>query len=141
MLQPNANGFQNIETEFVREIRNYALSFLNQSCIQFHVKDYLLNQNEYAEFEADLIAYLKANQNLGRQVARNIGDEAYEHGFQKQSGFAYQYDRFQDMLQYTQDTYFFASSIPLTTMFADQLQKALCQCIMDFVDAHCIVVY
>lgn len=141
VLQPNANGFQNIETEFVREIRNYALSFLNPSCIQFHVKDYLLNQNECADFEADLIAYLKANQALGRQVARNIGDEAYEHGFQKQSGFAYQYDRFQDMLQYTQDTYFFASSIPLTTLFADQLQKALCQCIMDFVDMYCIVVY
>ena len=135
----NDYGFQNIETRFVREIRNYAMNCLSK--VSFDVSDALVPGQDKEKFLSDLKLYLTLNQNVGREVAKMIGDEAYKYGFNKEAGFRYQYSRFMDMLQYTQDTYFQASSIVFTNAFENCLEAAITKCINEFVDSKCIVVY
>ena len=89
----------------------------------------------------ELKTYLSFNQNVGREVAKLIGAEAYANGFIKSLGFKYQYDRFSDMIQYTQNNYFMAKNIHFTQAFATCLSTAIKACIQDFVDAKCIFVY
>lgn len=135
----NSNGFQNINTYFVQEIRNYAMLYVKKMLFQF--EGFLSNREEAAAFQEDLLKDLTAQQNLGRQAARILGQEAYKEGFEQCKGFRYQYQRFEDMLQYLQDTYFTAPSIPLTPKFEECLIQAAQECISNFIDAKCIVVY
>lgn len=137
----NANdyGYTNIETRFVQEIRNYAMTFTNKLIID--VTPYITDKSEADRFTEDLRAYLAYNQNVGREVAKLIGDEAYKNGFVKETGFRYQYERFTDMIQYTQDNYFMAKNIPFTNAFEKCLHTAIKKVINNFVDARCIVVY
>lgn len=135
----NDYGFQNIKTDFVREIRNYAMLYVKKLCFQFDA--FLPNEADKAALQEELLNYLTAQQALGRQVARILGREAYEKGFQKSKEFRYQYERFEDMLQHLQDTYFKSGSIPLTTQFQECLIQAAQDCISDFIDAKCVVVY
>lgn len=135
----NNNGFQNINTYFVQEIRNYAMLYGKKMLFQFD--GFLANEEDTAAFQEDLLKYLTAQQNLGRQAARILGQEAYKEGFEKCKGFRYEYKRFEDMLQYLQDTYFTAPSIPLTPKLEECLIRAAKMCISNFIDAKCVVVY
>lgn len=135
----NDNGFMNITTSFVQEIRNYAMLYVNKMDID--VTPYISNQDEADDLVKELKAYLSCNQNVGREVAKLIGVEAYSNGFNKSLGFKYQYDRFSDMIQYTQNNYFMDKNIPFTTAFENCLSTAIKDCIRNFVDAKCIVVY
>jgi site-specific DNA recombinase len=76
-----------------------------------------------------------------KEVAKLIGLAAYREAFEKKTCFRYQYQRFEDMIQYTQDNYFTAKNIDYTDAFAKCLTTAIADCITDFVDAKCIVVY
>lgn len=135
----NDYGFKNIETCFVREIRNYAMTCIDK--LDINVSAYIPEASNVERFTEDLKSYLTTNQNVGREVAKLIGNEAYKNGFVKETGFRYQYDRFTDMIQYVQDNYFMAKSIPFTVAFEKCLSAAIKGCISDFVDAKCVVVY
>ena len=135
----NTNGFQTITTKFVQEIRNYAMSYVKN--LNINVSSYLINQNDKKQFVADLMKYLTLQQNVGREVAKMIGSESYSGGFVRAREFKYQYERFNDMLQYAQDNYFFADTISFTKKFEECLIDSAKKCICDFVDSKCIVVY
>lgn len=135
----NEYGFSNIETKFVREIRNYTMTYRKR--LQIDANGFVPYVLEIDKFCEDLVNYLTTNQNLGRKVAELIGNEAYKKGFEKNKGFSYQYDRFKDMLEYTQNIYFNAPNISPATVFIDRLNEAIESCVKDFVDANCIVVY
>jgi hypothetical protein len=135
----NDYGFQNIKTKFVQEIRNYAKTYVEK--LDIDAKAYLPAQPDEEMFVTDLKAFLLAQQNVGREVAKMIGKEAYAKGFVRAEGFKYQYERFTDMLQYVQDNYFIADTINFTQKFEDCLIEATKKCICDFVDSKCIVVY
>lgn len=135
----NDYGFQNITTSFVQEIRNYAMTYVKKLII--NAEDYIPNKEDQESFVTDLMSYLMAQQNVGREVAKMIGSEAYAEGFVKSKDFKYQYQRFTDMLEYAQDTYFVADAIPFTAKFEKCLLEATKKCVQDFVDAKCIVVY
>lgn len=135
----NVHGFSNIETNFVQEIRNYTMTYRNR--LRIDTANFVPDASEGNKFCDDLVRYLTNNQSLGREVAELIGNEAYKNGFEKNKGFSYQYNRFQDMLEYTQNVYFNAPSISPTAKFVDCLNQAAQNCVKDFVDANCIVVY
>lgn len=135
----NDYGFQNITTKFVQEIRNYAMNYVKK--LDIDAKAYLPNQDDEEKFIADLMAYLTAQQNVGREVAKMIGSESYSEGFVRAKEFKYQYERFTDMIQYAQDNYFIADTIYFTEKFEKCLIEASKRCIRDFVDSKCIVVY
>ena len=137
-VMTNESGFQNIDTVFVQEIRNYAKTFIDKLVI-INVENYLLHQEEKDDFLKELKEYF--GKNIDRQVAKTIGNEAYREGFLHAKDFRYQYQRFTDMLQYTQENYFMAERIPFTGKFEKCLLEAAEKCISDFVDAKCIVVY
>lgn len=135
----NDYGFQTITTKFVQEIRNYAMSYVKN--LDIDVKSYLTNQDDAERFVADLMEYLTLQQNVGREVAKMIGSESYSKGFVRAKEFKYQYERFTDMLQYTQDNYFVADTIYFTEHFKKCLIASAKKCVCDFVDSKCIVVY
>ena len=135
----NDYGFKKITTKFVREIRNYAMSYVKN--LDIDAKSYLINQDDEERFVADLMEYLTLQQNVGREVAKMIGSESYSEGFVRAKEFKYQYERFTDMLQYAQDNYFVADTIYFTEHFKKCLIASAKKCICDFVDSKCIVVY
>ena len=135
----NDYGFQNISTKFVQEIRNYAMNYAKK--LNVDVKAYLPGEQNEEKFLTDLMAYLTAQQNLGREVAKRIGNESYSKGFVRARKFKYQYQRFTDMIQYVQDTYFIADTIYFTEKMKECLIESAKKCIRDFVDSKCIVVY
>lgn len=135
----NDYGFQNITTKFVQEIRNYAMNYVKK--LEINAKAYLPNQDDEEKFITDLMVYLTAQQNVGREVAKMIGRESYSEGFVRAKEFKYQYERFTDMIQYVQDNYFIADTIYFTEKFEKCLIEASKKCIRDFVDSKCIVVY
>lgn len=135
----NDYGFQNISTKFVQEIRNYAMNYAKK--LNVDVKAYLPGEQNEEKFLTDLMAYLTAQQNLGREVAKRIGNESYSKGFVRARKFKYQYQRFTDMIQYAQDTYFIADTIYFTEKMKECLIESAKKCIRDFVDSKCIVVY
>lgn len=135
----NDYGYVNIETKFVQEIRNYAMTF--KSRIKFNVDKCVPNEANREDFINSLNGYLLVNQNFGREMAKLIAQEAYRQGFEKNKGFAYQYERFEEMLQYTQDIYFNASSINPSDVIINCLNHALAICIRNYIDTRCIVVY
>lgn len=135
----NDYGFQNITTKFVQEIRNYAMNYVKK--LDIDAKVYLPNQEDEEKCISDLMAYLTAQQNVGREVAKMIGSESYSEGFVRVKDFKYQYERFTDMIQYAQDNYFIADTIYFTEKFEKCLIEAAKKCIRDFVDSKCIVVY
>jgi hypothetical protein len=134
----NDYGFQNIKTKFVQEIRNCAMTYVEKLDITVKIRP-----EDQKNFERDLMAFLLAQQNVGREVAKMIGKEAYAEGFVRAAEFRYQYERFTDMLQYVQDNYFFADTIDFAKNdnFKECLIEAAKKCIRDFVDSKCIVVY
>ena len=135
----NDYGYVNIETKFVEGIRNYAKPFISR--IKFNVEKCVPNEVNREVFVSGLNSYLSKGQNLGREMAKLIAQEAYRQGFEKNKSFSYQYKRFEDMLQYTQDNYFNASSINPSNAIINCLNHALANCIRNYIDTCCIVVY
>lgn len=135
----NNYGFQTITTNFVQEIRNYAMSYVKK--LDIDARSYLPNQDDEEQFISDLMEYLTLQQNVGREVAKMIGRESYSEGFVRAKEFKYQYERFTDMIQYAQDNYFIAETIYFTEKFEKCLIESAKKCIRDFVDSKCIVVY
>lgn len=135
----NDNGFKDIKTLFVQEIRNYAMLYANK--LNLNVAQYLPNPNDADGFVNDLTAFWANQQGIGREVAKIIGNEAYEKGFMNSTGFKYQYEHFEDMLQYVQTNYFNQPLISFSERFENCLLEAAKKCIRDFVDSRCIVVY
>ncbi len=132
------NGFENIETEFVREIRNYSQKFISN--VEIVNSEFLLSDN-IDKFKESFIKYLKDYQYLGRITTMLIGKDAYEKGFMKDSYWKYQYERWNDMLVYLQDEYFSSLSIKYNEKFNECLEKALKICFDEFINSKCIVVY
>lgn len=135
----NDYGYENIKTTFVQEIRNYAMTFKNS--IKFNVDKCVPNEADRKTFVTHLINALRNAQTLGREMAMLIGIEAYKYGFEKKKGYEPQYKRFEDMLQYTQDTYFDAPSITPSPAISACLNIALANCVKNYIDTQCIVVY
>lgn len=135
----NDYGFQNITTKFVQEIRNYAMNFVVK--LDIDTKGYLTTQSDNQRFVSDLMSFFSSQQNVGREVAKMIGQESYSQGFKSATGFKYQYERFTDMIQYAQDNYFQAETIGFSQKFEKCLIEAAKKSIRDFVDSKCIVVY
>ncbi len=138
----NTNGFVAIETQFVEEIRNYAMKYWSN--LKLDVSPYLLEDTDGNRLQADLLQYLKASQYLGRETAKKIGAIAYHNGFIKNlpgNPFLYQYDRLENMFSFVQAQYFHGPQIPFTTAFESVLCDAVTECIQQFVDSRCVVVY
>ena len=135
----NVYGYQAITTEFVREIRNYAMNYVKK--LDINPKQYLINQDDEELFLADLMGYLILQQNLGREAAKMIGEESFKNGYERYEGFKRQDDRFKDMLDYAQSNYFTGKKIYFTEKFKECLIESVQKCIRDFVNAKCVVVY
>lgn len=135
----NEYGFQNINTFFVQEIRNYAMFYVKK--VQVQLDQFLPNEDDRLEFQAELLDYLTVRQNVGREVAKALAREAYKKGFEKAEGFRYQYERFGDMLQYLQDMYFMSPAVSFTPQFEACFVEAVKTCISIFIDTKCIMVY
>ncbi|GKU76639.1 hypothetical protein [Paenibacillus sp. L3-i20] len=140
VVVPNDYGYAHIETEFVQEIRNYTLNMLKNR-FQIDAISYIPDETDREKFREELTRYLFNSQEVGREVAELIGKEAHTNGFEKNKGFAYQYDRFKDMLQHTQDQYFNNPIIDPTPAFDSILNRALQNCVRQYVDANCIMVF
>ena len=110
-------------TDFIQKIRNYAS--ICMTGLQITTADYKLADG--------LVEYLARKNNVAHELARMIGREAYSEGFLSSKKFRSQYDRFSDMLQYTQD-------MCLTGRFKSILSDAIGVCIQRFIDSKCIVV-
>ena len=110
-------------TDFVQKIRTYTSMCMKG--LQITAADSRLVNG--------LMDYLVRKNKVAHEVARMIGREAYIEGFLSNKGFRSQYDRFRDMLQYTQD-------MCLTGRFKSILSDAIGVCIKHFIDSKCIVV-
>lgn len=110
-------------TDFIQKIRNYASVCVTG--LRITAADYRLVDG--------LMEYLVRKNNVAHEVARMIGREAYNEGFLSSKEFRPQYDRFSDMLQYTQNMCF-------TGRFKSILSDAIRVCIQRFIDSKCIVV-
>lgn len=138
----NTNGFTAIETQFVEEIRNYAMKYCGN--LKLDVSPCLPEDTDGKRLQEDLMQYLKSSQNLGRETAKKIGEIGYHNGFEKNlpgNPFLYQYNRLDNMFSYVQTQYFQGPQIPLTPAFEVVLRDAVAECIQQFVDTRCVVVY
>ncbi len=138
----NANGFVAIETTFVEGIRDYAMKYWGSLILD--ISPYLPEDTDGNQLQADLLKYLKESQYLGRETAKKIGAIAYQNGFAKNrpgNPFLYQYNRLDNMFSYVQTQYFQGPQIPFTPAFEAVLHDAVTECIQQFVDSRCVVVY
>ena len=112
--------------------------------LKLDVGPYLPEDTDGNRLQADLLTYLKESQYLGRETAKKIGAIAYENGFAKNrpgNPFLYQYNRLDNMFSYVQTQYFRGPQIPFTDAFGEVLHDAMTDCIQQFVDSRCVVVY
>lgn len=135
----NDFGFENIKTTFVQEIRNYTMPYVKQ--LKLNAEPLVLNEGDYDAFVDELTEYLNAQQKVGHEVAKMIGDEAYQQSFVQSSEIKYQYEHFSDMLQYVQENYFPSFDILFSDKFESCLLNSVKKCIKDFIDSKCIEVY
>ena len=112
--------------------------------LKLDVGPYLPEDTDGNRLQADLLKYLKESQYLGRETAKKIGAIAYEKGFAKNlpgNPFLYQYKRLDNMFSYVQTQYFQGPQIPFTDAFGEVFHDAVMDCIQQFVDSRCVVVY
>lgn len=144
-IAENEYGFMNIHSNFVIDMRNLAMNILNNTDgVSIEVEDYVISEDDKKDIRSKIIQYLKDGQAFGKEFAKIVGNEAFEKGFKSNENFCYQYQRFTDMIQYTQDQYFTAEKVTLSENavgFVSCLQTALHRCITDFLNAKCIEVY
>lgn len=138
-VSSNTCGFENISTDFVPEIRNLGVKLLPN--ISFDLTAALSVSDDAHAFTESLMQHLKKNQNFGREVAELIGQEAYDCGFKKGDGFAFQYERLNDMFSYVTERFFPADKIRISPQLEKKLNDALTMCVRNFIDTNCVVVY
>ena len=112
--------------------------------LKLDVGPYLPEDTDGNRLQADLLTYLKESQYLGRETAKKIGAIAYENGFAKNlpgNPFLYQYSGSIICFQEMQTQYFRGPQIPFTDAFGEVLHDAMTDCIQQFVDSRCVVVY
>lgn len=140
-IKENSYGYQNLRTNFVILMRNFAMNILNNTDrVKICIKSYVVNEDNFADMKSQLDEYLKNGQNFGREFAKLVGEESYKNGFE-QNNLYYQYQRLTAMLQYTQDNYFTGEYVKLSGLIVECLQTSLKKCVKNFVDAKCIEVY
>lgn len=134
-------GFENIETKFVQSIRNLVMLYKDKIVVD--ADKYVVSPEDKELFMQGLQDYIASNQNWGRETARKIGEDAYANGFNKKESFKYQYqyERFAEMLGYTRDNYFTATSLAMNDKLFEAMESALRECIKDYIDENCILVY
>lgn len=145
-IKENEYGFMNIHTDFVMDMRNFAMGVLNNTkSVTIDLSSYVVEVDKVMEVEGLLLQYLRDGQNFGKEFAKTVGSESFEKGFKKNIGFCYQYQRLTDMIQHTQDNFFKGESIkidsPEATLVVECLQRALDKCVTDFINEKCIEVY
>lgn len=145
-IKENDNGFMNIHSDFVMDMRNFAMSILNNTnSITINLSNYVVEADKVKEVESLVLQYLKTGQNFGKEFAKIVGRESFEKGFKRNPRFCYQYERLTDMIQYTQDNFFKGELIkidnPEAALVVEFLQKALDECVTNFINAKCIEVY
>ncbi|MBS6930165.1 MAG: hypothetical protein KH170_05325, partial [Lachnospiraceae bacterium oral taxon 082] len=145
-IKENYYGFVNIRSEFVEDMRNFAMGILNNTnSVKIDLSEYVVDTNQVNEIEDLVLQYLKIGQTFGKEFAKIIGSNAFEKGFKKNPGFCYQYERLTDMLQYTQAAFFKGEQIRINSPAAGYvikcLQAALEKCVIEFINAKCIEVY
>ena len=145
-IAENKYGFMNIHSNFVIDMRNFAMHILNNtSFVQLSIDEYIVGDADKDSVKEELVNYLKDGQYFGKKFAKILGHDSFNKGFKRHEGFCYQYERLTDMLQYTQDTYFISEKIDISDIkFApvlEMLQLALRESVSDFVNAKCIEVY
>ena len=145
-IAENSYGFKNIHSNFVIDMRNFAMNFLNNtSFVHLDIDNYIVGDADKESVKDDLLSYLKEGQAFGKKFAKMIGSNSFENGFKKQAGFCYQYERLTDMLQYTQDIFFKSERVDNSddsylSVFK-VLQEALRASVSDYIDAKCVEVY
>lgn len=135
-----------VQTIFVREIRNYAQA-LYTSGFYKPSQDYDIylaaKEERTEEFAKDIELYLK--QHIGREVAKVIGERAAKVGIDyevdEKLKCRNQCEFFHGMLQYTQENFFYAPQIDVTEQFEKCFDQAINNCVKNFVDLKCIGVY
>ena len=135
----NSYGFKNIRTAFVQNIRNLGDTILkyvelNSTCV--------LDSTAKENFEKELNSYLKDN--LGREIAMAIGEEAYYKGFKNGPLGLYQYEYFNLMITYTQRHFFKGETLVFgqsQVELMNIIDLALSNCVQKFVDSRCIEIY
>lgn len=135
----NQYGYENIETRFVLEIGNYAKE-LSRDAIDLNPKIVLGGYEEVTLLKE--IVTRKISNNIGKKFAAKVLDDSYKNGFSRNSDiYMTQYQRFSNLLQYTQDNYFSSSQIIATQYIIECFEKATDECINDVFNENCIVVY
>lgn len=137
-IEENSNGYENITTTFVQEIRNYFLLLL-KSVGGLDYADVLVDSGYTEKFKEDLMKYFTSNQNLGRKAAKLIGEDAYQNEYKADK--KYLNECFHDMLEFTQENYFPSKDIVCTFKSEECLYKAMDECMHDFINERCTVVY
>lgn len=134
----NDYGYENITTTFVQEIRNYFLSLLKNVSSPDYA-DILVDPSQNEKFREDLMKYFTSNQNLGRKATKLIAKDAFEHEYKADKKYLNEF--FHDMLQFTQENYFPSKDIACTFKSEECLYKAMDECMHDFINERCTVVY
>lgn len=134
----NSYGFKNIRTAFVQNMRNLGDPIIRNIDIQ---SGNVLEIERRDEFVEELRRYLKNN--LGREITKAVGDEAYNKGFTGAYGL-YQYEYFNNMITYTQNHFFRGEQLVFgdsTQELNGRIEAALNKCVRNFIDQRCIEVY
>ncbi len=134
----NSYGFKNIRTAFVQNMRNLGDPIMRNIEID---SDNVLERERREAFAEELRRYLKND--LGREIAKAVGDEAYNKGFTGAYGL-YQYEYFNNMITYTQNHFFRGEQIVFgdsTQELNSRIEAALNKCVRNFIDQRCIEVY
>lgn len=145
-IAENNYGFMNIHTSFVIDMRNLAMGVLKDSkAVELNIDDYIVGDADKDQVRQDVMWYLTDGQAFGKEVAKIIGKRSYEDGFKKNTSFCYQYQRLNDMLQYTQDHFFQAEKIVLqgeeSELLLENMREALHRCVENYVNAKCVKIY
>lgn len=133
----NDYGYENVTTTFVQEIRNYFLSLLKSVSSPDYAK-LLIDPSQNEKFMENLMKYFTSNQNLGRKAAKLIAEDAFEYGDRHKKSLN---ECFNDMLQFTQENYFPSKDVVCSFKSEECLYKAMDECMHDFINERCIVVY
>ena len=138
-IAENAYGFRNIRTAFVQEIRNLGMPMLSKIVIDTSC---VLESDKSEAFKKALETYFKDN--LGREIAMEIGEASYKGGFQSGELGLYQYEYFNNMINYTQNHFFRGEQLVFgsdTKELSDTIRGAIDKCLKHFIDSRCIEVY
>ncbi len=134
----NIWGFENIETRFVSNSRSSFMELKNRIIVD--TSKGIINDDDAERFIKGFMTYLMDYQELGRTVIKLIGQDAMTNGFEPSNG-DYQYEKFRDMLQYTQAHYFTGARVAIDGDIKERLDEALQICMRNYVDMYCTLVY